>query len=258
MEGCLKNGEILTKIITAIIDLAPDVNFDCRKEGMTLQAMDSSHVSLIYMLLRSECFEPWKCCKKGCQLGVHLENLMKLLKFMHAKDSVELKYTENGDELDLIFKNYSEERVSQFSLKLMEVSKDDLGIPETIYKSCVMMSSQEFFRICRDSAQVGSSLSIKVSKDQVKFSVFGELGNGTVALRNSTASGEEESETTIDCTEAVEQEFALRYLRDFTKATPLSKVVTLRLTPNAPLMVEYKIDELGYIRYYLAPKIEDE
>jgi len=30
------------------------------------------------------------------------------------------------------------------------------------------------------------------------------------------------------------------------------------MSPEVPLVVEFKIGELGYIRYYLAPKIEDE
>ena len=52
--------------------------------------------------------------------------------------------------------------------------------------------------------------------------------------------------------------FALRYLNFFTKATPLSEAVTLSMSKDVPLVVEYKIGEMGYIRYYLAPKIEDE
>eukprot|EP00967_Tisochrysis_lutea_P046989 scaffold57175_cov35-Tisochrysis_lutea.AAC.3 len=52
--------------------------------------------------------------------------------------------------------------------------------------------------------------------------------------------------------------FALRYLNFFTKATSLSDTVILSLSADVPLVVEYRINELGHIRYYLAPKIEDE
>ena len=30
------------------------------------------------------------------------------------------------------------------------------------------------------------------------------------------------------------------------------------MSPEYPLMVEYAIDEIGHIRYFLAPKIEDD
>jgi len=256
MKGYLKNGEILAKIIAAICEIVLDVNIDCRGAGMSLQAMDISHVSLVSMLLRAEGFEPWEC-EGSYQLGLHLDHLMRLLKCMRSKDSLELSY-EDGDELKFVFKNETEERVSHFSMKLMEINADHLGIPETDYKTCVYMPSTEFMRICRDLS-FGATMTIKVTKDEISFCVTGELGSGTMSLRCSTATDEEQPEATfIDSREDISQSFALRYLQSFTKATPLSKVVTLRMSIAIPLLVEYKIDELGYIRYYLAPKINEE
>lgn len=45
--------------------------------------------------------------------------------------------------------------------------------------------------------------------------------------------------------------FAIKYLVNFTKATPLSTRVTLSMSNDVPLLVEYKLDNLGYVRYYL-------
>jgi len=258
MEGCLKNGEVFAKIIAAISELVTDANFDCREQGMSLQAMDSSHVSLVSMLLRAEGFEPWKC-EQECQLGLKMEYLTKLLKCMHAKDSLEFSYKDNGEELDFVFKSQNEERVSHFSIKLMELDTEHLGIPETDYKTTVKMPSADFMRICRDLASFGDTLTIQVTKEEISFAATGEMGSGTMSLRNCTATDEEEAQATlIDCKEDITQAFALRYLQNFTKATPLSKVVSLSLTHDVPLLVEYKIDELGHIRYYLAPKIDED
>merc|ERR550534_1825995 len=147
---------------------------------MSLQAMDSPHVSLVSLLLRAEGFEPWECTQ-NIQLGIRLDHLMKLLKCMHTKDSVELNYKENGEELDFIFKSQNEDRVSHFSLKLMEIDAEHLGIPETEYKTCVQMPSMEFMRVCRDLS-FGDTLTIKVTKDEISFCVTGELGSGTMSL----------------------------------------------------------------------------
>ena len=49
-----------------------------------------------------------------------------------------------------------------------------------------------------------------------------------------------------------------RYLNFFTKATPLSPHVILSLSPEVPLVVEYDIEDVGHVKYFLAPKIEDE
>ncbi len=68
---------------------------------------------------------------------------------------------------------------------------------------------------------------------------------------------QEEESTIIELEEPVTLTFAMRYLNLFTKATPLSQTVTLSMSPDVPLVTEYKISEMGYIRYYLAPKIDD-
>lgn len=62
----------------------------------------------------------------------------------------------------------------------------------------------------------------------------------------------------IEMNEPVSLTFALRYLNSFTKATPLSSTVTISLSSELPVVVEYKVAEMGYIRFYLAPKIEED
>lgn len=58
--------------------------------------------------------------------------------------------------------------------------------------------------------------------------------------------------------EPVTLTFACQYLNKFTKASPLSAQVTLSMSAEVPLVVEYGIADFGHIRYYLAPKIEED
>merc|ERR1711971_1193293 len=113
----------------------------------------------------------------------------------------------------------------------MDIDSEHLGIPETEYKTSVKMASGEFQRICRDLAVLGDTLTIGVEKDNVQFSVTGEIGKGSMTLR-CTETQDEENSTVIDCMEPVVQTFAMRYLNFFTKATILSKAVTLSMSPE--------------------------
>lgn len=67
----------------------------------------------------------------------------------------------------------------------------------------------------------------------------------------------DQDKVTVTMEEPVTLKFALRYLALFTKATPLGPVVTISMTPDNPVVVEYPIDTFGYVRYYLAPKIDE-
>ena len=48
-------------MVEAIKDLIDDANFDCNSTGFSLQAMDPSHVSLVSLNLRADCFEHYRC-----------------------------------------------------------------------------------------------------------------------------------------------------------------------------------------------------
>ena len=49
-EARLLQGSLLKKILESIKDLVTEANFDCNSSGISLQAMDSSHVSLVAMV----------------------------------------------------------------------------------------------------------------------------------------------------------------------------------------------------------------
>jgi proliferating cell nuclear antigen len=179
---------------------------------------------------------------------------------MGNKDSLALRADDDGDTVLFVFESPDQGRVSNFALKLMDIDSEQLGIPDTEYKCVIKMPSSEFQRICRDLSAIGDTVIVSATKEGVKFSVTGDIGSGDMTLKNSTQTvdNDEKENVLIELDEPVTQTFALRYLNNFTKASTLSSTVSISLGPDVPLVVEYRIDDLGYVRYYLAPKIDDE
>lgn len=62
----------------------------------------------------------------------------------------------------------------------------------------------------------------------------------------------------MELNEPISMSFASRYIGLITKATPLSSSVTLFIKDDQPLMVEYKVGDVGKLCYYLAPKEQDD
>ena len=143
-------------------------------------------------------------------------------------------------------------------LKLMEIDSEQLAIPDTPYNCTVKMPSAEFQRIVRDLQVIGDTCTISCTKEGVRFSVQGNIGTGNILTRANAATDKEEDQVVIDMEEPVELTFALRYLNFFTKATPLSGSVVISMSPDIPVVVEYPIGEVGHIKFYLAPKIEED
>ena len=108
----------------------------------------------------------------------------------------------------------------------------------------ITMSSSEFTRICRELYSLNETVNIETTKDSIKFSVNSESVGGSIKLEKNDSSNLEEK-CSIEVVENVNLAFALRYLNMFTKASSLSQQVSLYLSVEFPLMVEYKIENLG-------------
>eukprot|EP00938_MAST-03A_sp_MAST-3A-sp1_P000017 g17.t1 len=257
-EARLLEGHILKKLVDAMKDLITDANIDVSNTGLSLQAMDSSHVSLCSVLLRADGFDHFRADRNNT-LGLNFGSLSKILKCAGNDDIITMKAEDEGDSINFMFETKSQDRISDFEMKLMDIDSEHLGIPGQDYKVVIQMPSAEFQRICRDMQVLGEICTIKAEKGGVKFSVSGDIGVGHITRRPSSKDDEKDEEkTVIDIEEPLELTFALRYLSLFTKATPLSGTVTLKMSPEVPLVVEYPIGDAGHIRYYLAPKIDDE
>lgn len=258
LEARIEQAHILKKVVDAIKDLVQDCNFDCNDSGIALQAMDNSHVALVSMMLKAEAFSPYRC-DRNIALGVNLASLTRVLRAAGNDDMMTLKAEDNPDVLNLVFENTDDERLTEYDLKLMDIDQEHLGIPETEYAATITMPANEFKRICTDLLAMSESVTIEASKDGIKFSSQGDIGNGSVTLRSHTNVDKPELNVEIELSEPVALTFSLKYLVNFCKASTLGPKVKICLSSEVPLLVEYSVVENSYLRFYLAPKIgEDE
>ncbi|GBG34644.1 Proliferating cell nuclear antigen [Hondaea fermentalgiana] len=258
IECRLAEASVLKKIVEALKDLVTDAAFEFSENGLQLQAMDSSHVSLCYLQLLSTGFEHFRCDKES-SLGVSLPNLAKVLKCANNDDTLTLKAKDEPDVISLVFESKKQDCIKDFDMKLMDLEQEQLAIPDTEYKSKVTIPADEFRRIIADLQVLGDTCKITAEKAGVRFAVEGDVGKANITLKPGEAADEEGGKSVnIDVEEAVELRFALRYLNYFAKATPLAESVELSMSKDVPLLVEYKMGEIGAIQYYLAPKIDEE
>lgn len=257
-EAHLVQGVLLKKVFEAIKDLVFDVNIDCDSSGMSLQAMDASHVALVAMILRDSAFDLYRC-DTNLSLGMKMDSVSKVFKLCGADDGVHLSSKDDPETLNLTFEDKVKERVSDFELKLMTLDVDHLGIPDTKYSVTIRMPSAEFQRICRDLAVFGDTVTIACTKDSIRFTVVGDIGTGSVNIKARSDSAKVEENVVIDVEEPLEQSFALRYLNYFCKSTPLSPVVSIQMAESVPVVIDYPVGNVdnGHLSFYLAPKMDD-
>lgn len=218
--------------------------------------MDSSHVALVSLNLSMDGFEHYRA-DTNMVLGVSIANLAKVMKLADNNDQITLQADHEATHLKIIFENPKSERTTEFNLNLITIDSEHLAIPETEYSSVVTINSAEFSKICKELFSLSETVSITTNPEYVQFSVEGEVGAGSVKLGHND-SDKRDDQTTLEVSESVQQQFALRYLNMFNKASSLSTFTRLCLHQEQPLVVEFKIDNLGVLKYFLAPKINDD
>jgi len=256
-ECRMEKSEIMKKVMDALKDLIKEAVWDVNGESLSLQSMDSSHVSLVMVTLKSDGFESFRC-DKNLALGVNMDTMQKLMKCAASDDVFIIKAEDHGDLMTMIFEGKNGDKISEYEMKLMDLDIEQLGIPDQDYSCEVTMPSAEFQRICRDLSNIGESVNITIVKSGVDFSAKGDVGTAKIHLTESANVDKEKDAVTINVNEPVNLTFALRYLNFFTKATPLSGSVKLSISPDVPMVVTYAIEDFGSVKYFLAPKIEDE
>lgn len=140
----------------------------------------------------------------------------------------------------------------------MDIDSEFLQIDDMEYDAVVNMPSSDFAKLVRDLKNLSESLRVVVTKDSVKFTSEGDSGSGSVILKPYTNMNNERESVTISLDDPVDLTFGLKYLNDIVKASTLSDVITIKLADKTPALFEFKMQSGGYLRYYLAPKFDDD
>lgn len=202
------------------------------------------------------CFAEYRC-DRDLVLGLDLESLGKILKQGNNEDYLTLMADDQPDSIAIVFEDKKKDRISEFSLKLMDLDTDVLSIDDMDNDCSITMPSSDFAKIARDMKTLSESLQILVTKESVKFKADGQIGSGSVVYKPHSDLDNPDESVRIDMNQPVNLTFGAKYLNDIVKASTLSSTITIKLTDKAPALFEFKLPS-GYLRYYLAPKFEDD
>lgn len=238
----------LRTIFEVLKDIINDVNLYFTPEGLKIVTLDTARVTLVHMFLMAENFEEYTCSSEIIA-GLNIANTYKLLKSVTNNDSLAITI-EDRDIMEIKIENTVKNSSTSFRLKLLDINEDILDVPDIKMDLVTTLPSVDFQRVARDMANLSQDLSITRHNTQLVLSCQGEFADQT---------------TTIDCgtdgpDEPIGNVFSLKYINMFTKATNLCSSVQIfqdANDSNMPIIIRYAIANLGDVRFYLAPKVND-
>lgn len=239
------NASVFKSIIDSVSKLSDNAVFYFNTHGVTMQAMDSCHVALCFLNLDKSGFVEYEC-KTDLNIGLSLVELSRVLKCSLKDDGLRIEL-EDGKKMSVSLLKSS--RTLGFEVGSVDIDVDILHIPNTCYDSTVTMPSSLFKNIIKDISSMGESCTIDIVTGCMTMA--SEKDSGLMTFKDPEKNG-------IIVEGTSKSTFSNKYLQLFTKASALDKNVVLNLSTSKPICVEYKIGDLGSLKFYLAPKTDDE
>lgn len=249
LQCTYKNTDSFKKTIDSLKEIVNEAVIQFTNEKMSIIANDEAMVCCVDLYMKSSSFEKYKIettdATPKVDIGISLVDMSTVLNLSTGKDVLlNLSWSENGS---LKIKSGK----TKFDLKLKTVNILEVEFsesPEYVHK--IEMDSKEFNKIIKNIYSIGDTCKLNVSQDSIEFEVDGDIGNGSVSLSECKITNSEVTEVT----EVTNFKYSIKYLLGISKSFVLNDKVTFYLNKNALLCVEYKQEDQGYLRFYLAPK----
>ncbi len=250
-----------SKTIAAIFDAVAaileetEINFD--PDGISLTSIDAGRVCLISLKLDKEDFDEYKCDKEQ-KIGVNITDLVKILKRSSPNDSIIFKYADDSNKLSIIMQSNEGKKMRKFSITLKDISMPTIQ-PEQLekisYNSSVTLPLGYLEEAIRDADIYSDTVIIKLNGENLVFRSEGNVGDTECVLDK----GDSELGNFVVGEEA-EGTFALRFLNYMLKVGSIPNVskVDIAVRTNQPLKATFNIIGASSMKYFLAPRIEDE
>lgn len=253
-----RDGQRFKQIVDLCKDIVQDVSFQIDSQGISMQAMDMSHVALVSFLIPKEDFIEYNMFGQNeFRISASLRNLNLILKSYKPGYKLSLAFNDN-DKLQIIYnyrpKNVEEDSDEQYtwSLQLMHMEDTTLQIPEEEMDATIFMDSVEFHEMIRNIGVFHDTLQLSIQGKIVEFKTRGDFGD--VVFCKSFPKPSLQSKMS-----SLQLGYSLKYLSWFSKAYQIAKQVELRLQRESPMEMIYRFgsDHPGFVRFHLAPKFEE-
>lgn len=244
-SGTFTDAGLLHKTIGVLHELVNECSATISENGVFIQAMDASHVCLVALDWPADSFKSFTS-NGSIRIGLHVGNLLKILKCSNKSDSVTLAIDEDtADTLSIAFSD--NDRTATFCMRLLDRDDDQLSVPEMMHDALVAMPSLEFLAACRDLSTLSDTTTVTVDANGLTLVSHGDIGSATLTYAH----------VRVDKPNSLSQTFALRYMNSFAKGSQIAPCVTLKMSENMPLEIAFE-NGVSHLTFYLAPKIDDE
>lgn len=242
-----RNIDLITSIFSFVQAISDSTNIRMEKDGIYICVMDPTHISLLDCYIPKHVFSTYNI-SETCVRGLNLTLVNKVL--AQVKSTDELIITFEEDNMTVTVLNSNHEKF--YEIKLIDYDDEEMNVEDEEDISIITFDARYFTDLVKDLSAIGETLRVKILAEKKKISMksSGEMTDLKIVLKEGDIKYENLQDTS--------QEYSLKHFMTFIKSSGLSSKTEMRIKENAPLRLSHYFMKYGYLRYYLAPKIEDD
>ncbi len=240
------NVSLLKDSLSAIAEIIDEAVLRFKPEGVELVAADRAKVAAIDFKLGRDAFEEYECDKE-IGIGANLAALLKVIKRIKKTEDIEIKINEEENRIEIKAKSKS---VRSFALPILDISEEELPPIEKLQFSAKADVDVEIVKEgIQDADTIADSVVFEISSEGFKMLAEGDSSKVELVVDSSTdpsilIEGEGKARYPID------------YLKKFMKASGLGDRVTVQLSNDYPMRMEFNTD-IVKLALILAPRVEE-
>lgn len=237
-------------MIESLKEVLNDGNMICDASGIRVVSIDASHSTIVFMRLDGAKFERYHCPTRVVA-GVNMHSFHKLIKSVTSSDTLTIFMCHAAPyELQIRIDNKEKNVCLESKLKLLDIDQDSISIPPIKYDALIAMPSVDLQRYCRDLLIVSDKIRLVSADGAFELSAVGDFATQTITVRERPSGA-----VFVPSKGAIPGSgvFSLKFLSMSAKTTNLSQTVEILLKDSYPLILIYRIGDMGKLQYCLAP-----
>lgn len=260
IEIANEKADIFVSCFQNIKVFTDSVNIMFREGELYVQSLDQSMVMIFEMTLPSTWFKLYELTDEvSVTLGINTSIWAKVLSIREKHQNIILDT--NGDHDTLSIKFYGDSENTKTSnvdknleIPLLDIESDLLDIPDSEYQVDIKIGSSVFANTVNQLKQFDDSVLMNCNEEEIHFisesSQYGKM--------DAKVSCDDIVEYAIEENGDITNSFSLKYIHIATLYQKLSDNLSISMSEGMPLKLEYKLEEDCSLRFFVAPKVNDD
>lgn len=241
-----KDASLWQRVVASVEKIIEEGVLIVATNGLSLRALDASHVSMVDMFFPSSAFEDYEVSAKE-EVGVSFKLLAQVLKRARKEDELILETKDNKIIIEFAGRG---RRI--FTIPSIYLNAPSLGEPRIAFTTSAKMLGSTFEEVISILESLSDTIELRSVAGERRLIVSGR--GDRVRSVEIALSVEDQTLLEMEAESDDRASYSTEYFSYVLPAASVAEMVTIRFTEDAPVRIDLEYAGGGRLTVYVSPK----